>query len=227
MKKKRLSPAEKAHLKRKEIYGKIRNSVLILDCTPKSAEKCSEGEFLEKYLQILNRQLRADKKSAVDIYLMRVQGPKRLKTVLKNAGSYTIHLSSHGNVDKKTKETYLDLSHGRLYASELNGLWGDIDEKERPLVIILSACHAGHRDLIRNLSEHGCRYCIAPVRPTNWEHAAIFSTFFYTYLLLRRNRPVTAYHKTIRSLPALTGKWTMFDKGKEIPEKYRSYHPSN
>jgi len=220
-----LSPAEKAHVTRNKTYNKMRSSLLILDCTLKGEEKCSEGQFLEEYLHILNRQLRVDRAREVDVKLKHLFSPRTLRMELKYAYQYTIHLSSHGNVNRKG-ESFLDLRYGKLYANDLRNMWEEYQEDERPLLIVLSACCAGHKDLIEAVSTNGCRYCIAPKLSTNWEHAAIFCTFFYTYWFLRRMRPVAAYHKTIRVLPSLTGKWMMFDRGKEIPEPNRTYYPA-
>ena len=211
----RLTPADKAHITRIRTYRKIRNAVLFIDCTVRSREKCSEAEFLEKYMEIINHQLSADNRKEVSFEVQRLYGSRKLREALKYADQYTIHVSSHGDVDKNDR-TYLDLSYGKLYAEDLRDIWVDFKESERPLLLILSACRAGHKDLIEALSTNGCRYCIAPMFDPNWEHAALFSTFFYTYLLLERMRPVTAFRKTVRSLPELTGKWKMYDKGKEI-----------
>ena len=166
-------------------------------------------------MEIINHQLRADKKKEVEFEVQRLHGPRKFKEFLKYAYQYTIHISSHGDVDKNGR-TYLALSRGRLYAENLVGIWEEFRQSERPLLLVLSACCAGHKDLIQALSDDGCRYCIAPVFETNWEHAALFSTFFYTYLFLERMRPVTAFSKTVRSLPELAGKWKMYDRGEEI-----------
>jgi len=213
--KRRRTPAERAHITRKRTYRKIRNGISFLDCTVRCREKCSEGEFLGKYMEILNHQLRALNKKEVELEILRLYGSRKVKEALKYADHFTIHISSHGDVDKNGR-TYLDLSHGRLYAEDLRDLWKDFKKSERPLLLVLSACGSGHKDLIRALSENGCRYCIAPVFDVNWEHAALFSTFFYTYLFLEQMRPVTTFRKTIRSLPELSGKWKLYDKGKDI-----------
>ena len=79
---------------------------------------------------------------------------------------------------------------------------------------------------------NGCRYCIAPVLPADWERAAMFSALFYTFLFygephfprpgkpqppLKPYEPVTAFKKAKKRLPRLTGWWKMFDYGTEIP----------
>ena len=151
----------------------------------------------------------------VEFEFAREYGSHKVKEALKYAEQYTIHVSSHGEIDNNGK-TYLALSYGKLYSEDIAGLWKDFKEKDRPLLLVLSACCAGNQDLIAAFSENGCRYCIAPKDYVNWEHAALFSTFFYTYLFLEQMRPVTAFRKVIRSLPKLSGKWKIFDRGKEI-----------
>lgn len=217
----KLSPARKAHRTRARTYRKIREGISFLDCTIKSREKCSEVAFLEEYMQILNHQLRAERKKEVDFDSQLIYGKRRLKEAFENAYYYTIHVSSHGEFDKKKRMTYLDTSRGRLYSGDLKlkpGLWSELEDKYKPLLLVLSACGAGHKDLISAFAEAGCRYCVAPVLDTNWEHAALFSTFFYTYLFLKRNRPTVAFSNTIDAMPELTGKWKIFDRGKELPQ---------
>ena len=116
------TPAEKAHITRKKTYRKIRSGLLFLDCTVKGSEKCSEGEFLGKYMEILNHQLRVDKKEEVEFDIIREYGPQKLKEALKYAEQYTIHVSSHGEIDDNGN-TFLDLSYGRLYSEDVIDLW--------------------------------------------------------------------------------------------------------
>lgn len=189
---------------------------MFLECTVKSKEECSEVAFLKEYMRILNHQLSADRKKEVDFNYEPIYGKWKLKEALEDAYHYTIHVSSHGSVDKKTGRTYLDTSHGQLYSEDLEDLWSDWEDEEKPLLLVLSACRAGHKDLIRAFAEAGCRYCVAPVLDTKWEHAALFSTFFYTYLFLNRNRPTVAFSNTIYAMPELTGKWKIFDRGKDM-----------
>lgn len=222
---KRLSPADKAHIERNRIYGKIRDGITILDCTVKSQEKCSEGEFLQQYIRILNRQLMASGKLPVACKLRHVRsstgGISSLDDWLKCVYTYTIHISAHGNRDEKTHETYLWAGNSPFRLRNLKGVWSEFNEEDKPLLLVLSACSAGHVDLIKAFADEGCRYCIAPVFETDWEKAALFSALFYTYLFYGEHaepmRPVTAFRKAKTRLPKLTGWWKMFDYGKELP----------
>ena len=133
----------------------------------------------------------------------------------------TIHISAHGNRDDETHETYLWAGNSPFRLEHLKGIWSELKEEERPLLVVLSACSAGHLDLIKAFAEEGCRYCIAPVFETDWEKAALFSALFYTYLFYGERaepmRPVMAFRKAKTRLPELTGWWKMFDYGKELP----------
>lgn len=214
------SPAELANATRKKTYSKIEDGIMIFDCTFKSEEQCSEGEFLEQYIKILNHQLEARGKEPVYLYFRHVRSPTKspdsLKVRLKYPYTYTLHISAHGGLNEDAGQTVLQVGKGLFTLEDLKGLWEDIPENERPLLIVLSACQAGHLDLIRALSQEGCRYCIAPVFETDWEKAALFSALFYTYLFCEQMRPVAAFQKAKSRLPELTGWWKMFDNGKEI-----------
>jgi len=222
-----LSPAEKAWAKMKQTYDKIRQGITILDCTVKSKEKCSEGEFLWQYIRILNHQLEASRKKPVDCYLRHVRSPtggtSSLYDWLKYAYTQTIHVSAHGSKDKETGKTYLIAGNSPFTLEHLEGIWSEREDDDKPLLIMLSACSAGHLDLIKAFAKEGCRYCIAPVFETDWEKAALFSALFYTYLFYGSGshanplRPRAAFDKAKSRLPELTGWWKMFDYGKELP----------
>ena len=218
--KRRKSPGKLAHITYRKTIGKIEDGIMIFDCTLKSVEKCSEGEFLEQYVKILNHQLRAKGEKPVYLYYRHVrspvESPDSLKGRLKYPYTYTLHISAHGGVDKETGQTVLQVGNGDFTLQDLKDIWSEIPKEERPLLIVLSACEAGHLDLIRAFSKEGCRYCIAPVFKTDWEKTALFSALFYTYLFCEQMRPVAAFEKAKNRLPELTGWWKMFDNGKEI-----------
>lgn len=62
------------------------------------------------------------------------------------------------------------------------------------------------------------------MRETNWEHSAMFSTLFYTYLFYGprgKYEPMlltAAFQKARNRLPELTGNWKMFDNGKDVSD---------
>jgi hypothetical protein len=213
--------------------------VTILDCTVNSRENCSEGKFLYDYIKILNRQrTKAWKMEPVDNYLYHIRsatGRKHsLDDGLKFTSTQTIHVSAHGGTYKDSGKTYLEAGNSAFDQDYLKGIWSEYPEDERPKLVVLSACQAGHKDLIDAFADggKGCRYCIAPVLPADWERAAMFSALFYTFLFygephfprpgsplppLRPYEPVAAFKKAKKRLPRLTGWWKMFDYGDEIP----------
>ena len=86
--------------------------------------------------------------------------------------------------------------------------------------MILSACEAGHIDMVKSFSNAGCKFCIAPLHGPDFEDAAVFLTVFYKLLIGERRSPWVAYKNTIdglsQSLPKLTGAWSFYEWG----EKY-------
>lgn len=239
MARKQLEPIEKAWITRRKNIDPIREGITILDCTVKKEESgCSEGQFLHQYIKILNRQRVQWEEDPVKNYLHRIQGAtggvRSLDTYLKYALTQTIHVSAHGRTYEDTGETYLVARNSEFNKELLKDMWAEQPEKDRPKLIVLSACEAGHKDMIEAFADggKGCRYCIAPVFPADWERAALFSALFYTYLFygephsprprkplppLKPYEPVTAFKKAKKRLPRLTGWWKMFDYGTEIP----------
>jgi hypothetical protein len=225
-------------MKRREITEQIRQGVTILDCTVKSRENCSEGQFLYEYIKILNHQrVLGWKMEPVDNYLYHIRsatnGVRSLDVHLKFALTQTIHISAHGNTYLDTNETYLEAGNSAFDQEFLRDIWSEWPENERPRLIVLSACKAGHKDLIEAFADggKGCRYLIAPVLPADWERAAMFSALFYTFLFygephlpkpgkplppLKPFEPVAAFKKAKKRSPRLTGWWKMFDYGDEI-----------
>lgn len=229
-----MSPIEKAWCTRHKTHQLIQQGVTILDCTVMSQEKCSEGRYLYQLVRILNRQRRELKAKPVDLYFHQIRsttkGLHSLDTYLKYALTQTIHISAHGGIDKDTGKTILVAGNSIFKQDYVNELWLEFSPEERPLLVVFSACSAGHKDLIEAFSKAGCRYCIAPVFETDWERAALFSALFYTYLFL--GEPVhprdgslpqlepygleVAFEKAKKRLPKLTGWWKMFKDGDEI-----------
>jgi len=223
------TPAERAWVTRRNGVMKIQNGLTILDCTVKCEEECSEGVFLNEYIRILNRQRKVGHLKPVGCYLKHVrcstQGKHNLQNYLKNVRTSTIHISAHGNIDKKTGETYILAGNSIFEKKHLQGIWSEWADSDKPLLVVLSACNAGHKDFIKVLSNEGCKYCIAPVLEPNWHSAALFSSLFYTYLLLGEvngNPPkahpsevIYAFRKAKDRLPDLTGYWKLYEYGEE------------
>jgi hypothetical protein len=221
-----LNPAEKAWVKIKKIDSKIREGITILDCTVRTRERCSEGAFLDEYIKILNRQRTEFNKEPVERTLRYVRsakgGTSSLQDWLKYVYTWTIHISAHGGQDEETGETVLVAGNSQFRLKDLKNIWSDREGEWKPLLIVLSACTAGHKDLIKAFAAEGCRYCIAPVFEANWEKAALFSALFYTYLFFGPRdkygplRPRSSFGKAKGCLKELTGWWKMFDYGEEV-----------
>lgn len=236
MQQRRTSIAKKAGRTRKSIMNRTREGIQIFDCTVFSQEKCSEDKFLNEYIDILNHQLEAFGKNPVwhKRYLVRSPrgGMTDLQTGIKFAYYSTIHISAHGPPDDYKGPTYLMAGNSPFTIDDLKGIWSEREEKgeEKPLLVFLSACHAGHKDLIKAFATEGCKYCIAPAFGTPWEKAALFSSLFYTYLFLgpygSKYKPMEirpAFEKAKNSLPKLTGNWKIFVNGSEPPRLAPGY----
>ena len=186
--------------------------LLILECTSENKEKMSEGWLLWELMRILGYEKRTNLKN--------VGGANRLIEELQNAEERYIHISAHGNFHQ-TRGTHLKTPRkGKVYSTDLRRIWADKRKSEVPRLVVLSACEAGHIDMVRAFSEAGCRYCLAPLHETFFEDAAVFLALFYKLLIGEKNRPWVAFRNTIiglsQSLPGLSGAWSFYEWG----EKY-------
>lgn len=90
---------------------------------------------------------------------------------------------------------------------------------ETPNLVVLSACEAGHVDMVRAFSHAGCRYCIAPLHDPFFEDAAIFLTLFYKLLVGEKSSPWIAFKNTMtglsQGLPRLSGAWSFYEWGEK------------
>lgn len=213
--KSRSQVAKRAHRTRRKEYRKIRRNLLILDCTAKK-EKRSEGKLVFELLRIV------DYDEEVNIEAPLWIGEKSdFLAELERTEAYSIHISSHGGHDRKG--SYLILPYGgKVYASDLEGLWEDRSGSKTPKLIALSVCYAGHGDLIEAFYKAGCRYCIAPHKDPYFHDAAMFWMKFYTVLYLRehgkkrRSSPWIAFRNTKKALPKVSKIWRFFDRGEEF-----------
>jgi len=230
--------ARNAGRSRKTSVGRIREGIQIFDCSVFSQERCSEGKFLDEYMNILNHQRQASRPRQKPVwhkrYLVRspTGGGSDLQTLIRYAYYSTIHISAHGPPDEYKGPTYLMVGNREFTIDDLKGIWSKREEKgeEKPLLVFLSACHAGHKDLIKAFAAEGCKFCIAPVLGTPWEKAALFSALFYTYLFYgpygSKYKPMEirpAFEKAKKSLPNLTGNWKIFVDGDEAPKLALGY----
>ena len=209
----RSAAATRAHKTRQRQYRRIRRSLLILDCTRKK-EKRSEGKLVFELMRILDYDEEVE-----------IEGPLEIRRKsdffdeLDETELYSIHISSHGGHDEKG--SYFDLPFGgKVYASDLEGLWENRPISKTPQLIALSACYAGRGDLIKAFSDAGCRYCIAPRKDPYWHNAALFWMKFYTVLFFekRKSSPWIAFRNTKGALPVISRNWSFFEHGEEFTE---------
>ena len=185
--------------------------LLILECTSKTKEKMSEGLLLWELMRILGYEKRTNLKI--------INGRNRLIEELGNAEEQYIHISAHGDFHQ-TRGTYLKTPRrGKVYSSDLSEIWESREKSEFPNLVVLSACEAGHVDMVRAFSNAGCRYCLAPLHETFFEDAAVFLTLFYKLLIGEKSSPWIAFRNTTvvlsQSLPGLSGAWSFYEWGEK------------
>jgi len=188
-----------------------RPKLLILECTSENKERMSEGLLLWELMRILGYEKRTN--------LRMIGGPNRLLEELENAEERYIHISAHGDFHQ-TRGTYLKTPRkGRVYSGELSGIWVCRKKAEIPRLVILSACEAGHIDMVRAFSDAGCRYCLAPLHEAFFEDAAVFLALFYKLLIGEKTTPWIAFKNTViglsQSLPKLSGAWSFYEWGEK------------
>jgi len=185
--------------------------LLILECASENKEKMSEGWLLWELMRILGYEKRTNLKMIGD--------PNCLVEELESAEERHIHISAHGNFHQ-TRGTYLKTPrNGKVYSSDLSGIWAGRKKSEIPRLVVLSACEAGHIDMVRAFSNAGCRYCLAPLHETFFEDAAVFLALFYKLLLGEKSTPWIAFRNTVaglsHSLPKLSGAWSFYEWGEK------------
>jgi hypothetical protein len=188
-----------------------RAKLLILECASENKERMSEGWLLWELMRILGYGKRTNLKI--------IGGSNRLIEELKNAEEYYIHISAHGNFHQ-TRGTYLRTPRkGKVYSTDLRDIWTGKRKSEIPRLVVLSACEAGHVDMVRAFSNAGCRYCLAPLHETFFEDAAVFLALFYKLLIGERSSPWIAFKNTLvglsQSIPRLSGAWSFYEWGEK------------
>jgi len=185
--------------------------LLILECILETKEEVSEGWLLWELMRILGYEKRTN--------LKRIGGSNRLIEELENAEEQYIHISAHGNFHQ-TRGTYLKTPrNGRVYSTDLSEIWAGRKRSEIPSLVVLSACEAGHVDMVRAFSNVGCRYCLAPLHEPLFADAAVFLALFYKLLIGERCSPWIAFKNTMvglsQSLPKLSGAWSFYEWGEK------------
>ena len=188
-----------------------RIKLLILECASENKEKMSEGLLLWELMRILGYEKRTN--------LKMISGSNRLIEELENAEERYIHISAHGNFHP-TRGTYLKTPRkGKVYSSDLSRMWASRKKSEIPSLVVLSACEAGHIDMVRAFSYGGCRYCLAPLHEAFFEDAAVFLVLFYKLLVGEKSSPWIAFKNTMiglsQSFPKLSGAWNFYEWGEK------------
>lgn len=204
-----------ANVTKEKELRKIKEKLLIIECTSESVEDKSESLLLNELIRILE--------PITEPRIVQARGRRPFLDEMENAEEFFIHISAHGKFrkGKRVCGTYIYFPSGkRVSASDLKKLWNGRRGSKKPKLIILSACQTGQQDMAKALYEAGCRYFIAPEEDVYWFDAAVFLTIFYTLLLVENHTPWVSFKKADYGLknifPSLSGKWRFYDKGENI-----------
>jgi hypothetical protein len=192
--------------------------LLILELTSENFEGKSEGKLLYELMRVFEHGDRVEYRKTL--------GKEVFLRALEDAEHEYIHVSTHGIVG--TKGTGLEIQRRkngrfmRVRARDLQGLWKD--KEKVPKLVVLSACHAGHKDMIHALTSAGCGSIIAPIRETDWGYAAAFSALFYEGLIDHGKSPWVSF-KNARlgmdaAFPRSPGRWRFYKNGVPLPVKH-------
>ena len=169
----------------------------------------SEGCLLWELMKILGLE-----KNVTFDY---VRGRRDFCEILNSAKETIIHIGAHGDVI--AGETGLVTPRGALITLEdLDGIWSK--RRRKPELVVLSACKAGHIDLVGALSDLGVKNVIAPLHDTYWDDAAVFSAMLYKLLIGEGKSPWIAYRNAIcgyrEAFGRISGAWRFYENGRYI-----------
>jgi hypothetical protein len=186
--------------------------LLILEPTSENVEGKSEGKLLYEFMKVLKYADRVEYRNTL--------GKGVFLNALENAEHEYVHISTHGiNGVRGTSLEIQRRKNGRFMRvsakKDLADLWED--KINKPKLVVLSACHAGHKDMIDAFTKAGCKSIIAPIRETDWGYAAAFSTLLYKALIDEGRSPWVAY-KNARlgmdaAFPRSQGRWRFYKNG--------------
>lgn len=196
----------------------IRNDgLLIVECTPEAFEgKQNEGNFLRELATVL--------RPTINVKVESVNSDRKFLEILGESTESVVHISAHGR-DYLSKHNFLGVkgtiirfSEGFVTSQQISKKLLEKKKKERPKLIVMSACQSGSNEMVRAIKEAGCRYFIAPMENTYWFDAAVFIALFYRLLFIEGSTPWVSFRKTDNALKSLlrnySGYWNFYDYGR-------------
>jgi len=187
----------------------VKTKLSILDLTSEIKEEMSEGWLLWELMRILGYEK--------NINFEYVRGKRHFLQILNDVKGAYVHIGAHGKVESGT--TGLITPRGATIKSEdLEGIWNV--RKRKPRLVVLSACEAGHEDLVNAFTDLGVKYVIAPLHDTYWDDAAVFLTMFYKLLIGEEKTPWVSYRNAIcgyqQTFKKLSGAWRFYENKNHI-----------
>lgn len=212
-------PGIKANLTKTSKKRKIRNGpFLILECTPEALNGYqNEGAFVKEMAKIFNPM--------ADPRVVPVQTSSTFLALLNEPYS-VLHISTHG---RNYLSNHNVISHKGTIVAFSDGSYVTAEEikqellkkkpKDRPKLLILSACQTGSDEMALAL-KGVCEYFIAPTEKTTWLDSTIFSTLFYRLLFVEDSTPWKAFDRTDKAFKKLlhknySGIWNIYHGDKQ------------
>jgi len=181
----------------------------ILDLTSETKEGMSEGWLLWELMRILGYEK--------NVSFEYVRGKRHFLHLVNDVKGDYVHIGAHGEVESGT--TGLITPRGATIKPEdLEGIWKR--RKRKPRLVVISACEAGHKDLVNAFTNLGVKNVIAPLHDTDWEDAAVFLTLFYTLLISEEHTPWVSYRNAIcgyrQAFRKLSGAWRFYKNNNHV-----------
>lgn len=194
----------------------IRNRLRIIDATLESQEQKSESKHLRELFRIYNWN------GTIKPKMVKAQTPGMFVKALRSATERCIHISAHGGRVPKRGAKWANPFETRIYSTpyaplwltrpnEIEGLGPGLWRNEKPELIVMVACKAGHNDMAQAFLRTGVKYFIAPEHIVNWDEASLFNTLFYYHYFVRRKSVPESFRETME-LKDLKRGWRLFQK---------------
>jgi len=156
--------------------AKMRANILVLECTT-TKEKMFEGRMLKEFFKILESRIPVSGKARY----VKIRNRNHFISVVRRSKEKFIHISAHGEYNKKKREARLILPYGYLTGSDIEENIGD---RLKGKIVLANACELGYAAMANAFLRCKCKAYVAPYRRVEWVDAGIFAILFYKAVLL-------------------------------------------
>lgn len=153
-----------------------RANILVLECTT-TREKMFEGKMLKEFFKILESKIPVSGRARY----VKIRNRGHFISVVRRSKERFIHISAHGEYNKKKRETRLMLPYGYLTQSDIEEHIGD---RLKGKIVLANACELGYAAMANAFLRCMCKAYVAPYDRIDWDDAGIFAMLFYKAILL-------------------------------------------